>query len=257
MATLWLTALAAGVLLLLTVVVLRLLVPRLRGFPRVQRVAPRLFTAMLVYVAVFVGWTLYCSFNLPSASMSPTLVPGDVLLVNRFAYQGGGDPPRRGELVLFQRPDAQRQLFVKRVIAVPGDTISYQGKKLSVNGRLVTLGYQGQAMEAAFYGRPATLVQRWRESLEGRTYQVQVVPEAPALNVDMVADFPQRGNCRYDDNGLTCTVPAGQYFMMGDNRDDSFDSRYWGFVPSDLIMGRVTMVWWNMQQPARMGTRIE
>lgn len=257
MATLWLIALAAGALLLLVSVGLRLITPRLTGFPRLQRVAPRLFIIMLVYVGLFAGLTQYCSLSLASASMSPTLKPGDVLLVNRFAYRAGADSPLRGEVVLFQRPDARRQLFVKRVMAVPGDTISYQGKKLSVNGQQVTLGYVGQASEAAFYGRPPTVVQRWREAVEARRYMVQTVPEAPVLNVDMVADFPQRGNCRYDYNGFTCTVPAGQYFMMGDNRDDSLDSRYWGFVPADLIMGRVTLVWLNTGQPDRMGKRIE
>jgi signal peptidase I len=95
------------------------------------------------------------------------------------------------------------------------------------------------------------------EKLGEKNHQMMIVPAQPPVDLAQVRQFAHRSNCEYNDDGFTCTVPAGHYFMMGDNRDQSSDSRYWGFVPDDHIKGRAFLVWMNFNDFKRIGNGIE
>ena len=137
---------------------------------------------------------------------------------------------------------------------LPGDRIAYRGKRLSVNGTDVEVkgsGYYTDA-ELNFLRLPT-----FSEKLGERNHQMMIVPAQPPVDLAQVRQFAHRSNCEYNDDGFACTVPAGHYFMMGDNRDQSSDSRYWGFVPDDHIKGRAFLVWMNFNDFKRIGSGIE
>ncbi|MBS0461940.1 MAG: signal peptidase I [Proteobacteria bacterium] len=194
-------------------------------------------------------------YRIPSESMMPNLLIGDFILVNKYAY-GLRLPvldtkivklgePQRGDVIVFHPPMAPDQVWIKRVIGVPGDVISYQNYQLTVNGQAVAsedLGpYVGKGSGADMTG--ATVV---REDLPGRSHTIlqKNIPE-------MVQDPRANG---------TWTVPAGEYFMMGDNRDNSEDSRFWPthFLPEANIVGKAELVWLNIDFGAKKmdGSRI-
>jgi signal peptidase I len=196
-------------------------------------------------------------FKIPSSSMRPTLEVGDFILVNKFIY-GLRLPiaetkivpvsdPKRGDVVVFRYPLNTSQDFIKRVIGVGGDVVTYQDKKLTVNGAAlpqVPDGSYGYLENMRFETLERSLVTA--NTGDGtRTYEIGINPRAPAVNPQAVRPFPGRENCDYNERGFTCKVPAGQYLMMGDNRDNSDDSRYWGFVPDDHIRGKAFFIWWN------------
>ena len=189
--------------------------------------------------------------------MRPTLEVGDFILVNKFAYGIRlpiieqkivplGDP-QRGDVVVFRYPLNPSQDFIKRVVGVGGDVVEYRDKQLTVNGkpwpqqrrRHLQLP-RGPALRDAGAQRRAHRRRRGR----ARTRSA-VNPQAQPVYPPNVRPFPGRENCDYNERGFTCRVPAGHYFMMGDNRDNSDDSRYWGFVPDDHIRGKAFFIWFN------------
>lgn len=220
-----------------------------------------------VILAVFVLRSFIVEpFQIPSSSMRPGLVVGDFILVNKFAY-GVRLPlinkvivpvgePQRGDVMVFDYPNNPRIQYIKRVIGLPGDVVEYRSKKLTINGNPVeTLPLADhQYVENGVY-----LVnnQQFLERQGTKQYKTLTMAEVPALNLREVGDFPLRENCSYDDSGFKCTVPAGQYFMMGDNRDHSADSRYWGFVPNENIVGKAFFIWMNFKYFDRIGTTIQ
>jgi signal peptidase I len=196
-------------------------------------------------------------FKIPSSSMRPTLEVGDFILVNKFVY-GLRLPiietkvvplsdPKRGDVVVFRYPLNPSQDFIKRVIGVGGDVVAYVDKKLTVNGKPLpevpdgTYGYL-ENMRYETLDRERVTADTGDGS---KTYTIGVNPRAPPVNQLAVRPFPGRENCDYNERGFTCKVPAGKYLMMGDNRDNSDDSRYWGFVPDDHIRGKAFFIWWN------------
>lgn len=204
-------------------------------------------------------------FQIPSSSMRPGLVVGDFILVNKFAY-GVRIPilnnvlipvgsPQHGDVMVFNFPENPSINYIKRVIGLPGDTVSYQGKRLTVNGNPVKTEAAGDHMYFEQSVEPV-INRQFTETFGIHNYNTLEVPQQPAYALSNVADFPYRENCRYDDGGFTCKVPEGQYFMMGDNRDHSADSRYWGFVPEKYVVGKAFLVWLNIRQPSRVGTFI-
>jgi signal peptidase I len=198
-------------------------------------------------------------FKIPSGSMIPTLMPGDFILVNKFTYGirlpiidkkivSIGDP-RRGEIMVFRAPDNLSQNYVKRVIGVPGDKIAYQNKRLSINGTPV----ETRKTDDYNYEERKLYFPQFAENLDGVEYRTLNDNNFPAF-IRNVKNFPFRENCLYNNEGVVCTVPPGHYFMMGDNRDDSSDSRFWGFVPDEYIVGKAFFIWLNFGNFKRIGT---
>ncbi|MGB7399575.1 signal peptidase I [Castellaniella sp.] len=197
-------------------------------------------------------------FRIPSGSMLPTLENGDLILVNKFQY-GIRLPvidkkvveigtPHRGDVVVFRYPVDPSVDYIKRVVGEPGDVIEYRNKTLSVNGQVV------QHERAGDYYEPdrAVYVGQYREQLGSVSHRILLNVHAPQ-DFGPITRFPDFQNCDYQGDGVRCTVPAGHYFMMGDNRDNSLDSRYWGFVPDQNIVGRAFFIWMNFSSPSRIG----
>ncbi|WP_151446261.1 signal peptidase I [Lacisediminimonas profundi] len=202
---------------------------------------------------------LFEPFKIPSSSMVPTLQIGDLILVNKFTY-GVRLPvinkkiielgtPQRGDVMVFKYPKDTSLDYIKRVIGTPGDKITYKNKRLTVNGKELSYTKLPDFLDEG----TLTYSRQWGENLTGVQHKILNDDRAPSyvMNPD---NFPGRNNCTYDTEGFTCTVPAGHYFMMGDNRDNSLDSRYWGFVPDEYIVGRAFFVWMNLGNLKRIGS---
>ncbi|MDF7676064.1 signal peptidase I [Neisseriaceae bacterium ESL0693] len=213
-------------------------------------------------------------FQIPSSSMRPGLVVGDFILVNKYAY--GLRLPilnnvlipvgkvQRGDVVVFNYPENPKINYIKRVIGLPGDVVTYQHKVLSINGQEMTdtdeqLTYRYQERVPQLGMVPFT-AQQFGENLGSKQIDILKMSDKPTLFSQGVRQaFPYKDQCTYfpDDTGFTCKVPAGHYFMMGDNRDNSEDSRYWGFVDDQLLVGKAFLVWLNLGDLKRTGTRIQ
>jgi signal peptidase I len=206
-------------------------------------------------------------FKIPSGSMMPTLLVGDFILVNKYTY-GIRLPvinqkivelnnPERGDVMVFRYPADPSLDYIKRVIGVPGDVVEYRDKKLSVNGQPVPTTQTGTY---SYVGNGLNYVTAmvYDERLNGAGHAMMTEPGKPSVFPPQVVDFPYRENCSYnaDGEGFVCKVPQGQYFMMGDNRDASNDSRYWGFVPDENIVGKAFFIWMNFDDFGRIGTPI-
>ena len=211
----------------------------------------------VIALVFFLRSFLYEPFKIPSSSMVPTLLVGDLILVNKFTY-GVRLPiinkkvielnnPQRGDVMVFKYPRDMSQDYIKRVVGVPGDKITYENKKLTVNGKPVAYTQLDDYLneDSLQYSKQAT------ENLNGVEHRIIATESAPSVNVAQVMDFPNSEACSYRSEGFTCTVPAGNYFMMGDNRDNSLDSRYWGFVPDKNIVGKAFFVWMNLSNPLK------
>jgi len=187
-----------------------------------------------VILALFGTSFIVQAFKIPSASMEGTLLIGDHLLVNKFIFGGTGAwyekilPYRqleRGDIIVFKYPYADHQHFVKRVIGIPGDRVRLINKQVFVNGAPLKEPY-------IHLSRPANDV--FRDSFP----RLDVAPgETPEWWLQLR---------KLVENGQLI-VPEGHYFVMGDNRDDSYDSRYWGFVPQVNIIGRPLLIYWSVQ----------
>jgi signal peptidase I len=189
-------------------------------------------------------------FRIPSGSMIPTLLVGDFILVNKFDYGIRlpvinrkiveiGDPAR-GDVVVFRYPEDPSTPFIKRVVGLPGDHIAYRGKRLFINGEPVTYDPAG-----SFVGVKSAVMHTGAEKLVERIgdggHDIIVTPRAYS--------FDWEGK-----------VPADSYFVLGDNRDNSRDSRFWGFVPNENLIGRAFIIWMNWDKGPdlkRIGTSIE
>ena len=202
---------------------------------------------------------LFEPFKIPSGSMIPTLLVGDLILVNKFAYGvrlpvintkiTQGTPPQRGDVMVFRYPPQPSLDYIKRVVGVPGDEVAYLNKRLTVNGKPVATS----ALPDFFDEDAMRYFKQFDEQLGEHRHRIINNTEAPAF-VQGASNFAHRQNCRYSVEGVVCKVPEGQYFMMGDNRDNSLDSRYWGFVPEGNIVGKAFFVWMNFGNLKRIGS---
>lgn len=182
-------------------------------------------------------------FRIPSNSMMPTLLSGDFILVNKFAYGlrwpitndkfiGTGEP-ERGDVVVFRPPHHPDQDWIKRVIGLPGDTVAYRDNTVYINGEPLSYRTVGR-YKGVGKGVEMTGAQLRTEALPGRPHAVLERDELP---------FFIQGEGEW-------TVPEGHYFVMGDNRDNSEDSRFWGFLPEKQLRGEAFMIWMNFDRSA-------
>ena len=170
---------------------------------------------------------------IPSASMRPNLLEGDVVFVNRLAYNvklpltdrvlARTGEPRRGDVVTFSSP-ADGTRLIKRIMAVPGDVVAMHDERLTINGRQASYTPAGDLMEPVGDGQ-LVAAQRFDESYGNQTQRIQVLPQIGARR-----------------NFGPMTIPHDQYLMLGDNRDNSIDSRYYGLVPRHLLIGRAVRI---------------
>lgn len=201
---------------------------------------------------------LFEPFRIPSGSMLPTLEIGDLILVNKYEY-GIRLPvintkvvdvgqPARGDVMVFRFPLNPTQDYIKRVVGLPGDRIEYIDKQLTINGEKVPM----TRVEPYFDPDRMLYYAQFVERLGAIEHRVMV---SEAMPPGLGGGFPNThpGACQYSGSGVVCQVPQGHYFMMGDNRDNSEDSRYWGFVPDENIVGRAFFVWMNFGNIRRIG----
>ncbi len=202
---------------------------------------------------------LFEPFKIPSGSMVPTLMVGDLILVSKFHY---GirlpvinkkiidiSPVKRGDVMVFRYPADPRLDYIKRVVGLPGDEVSYLNQKLSINGQPVEEVAQGEHYD----DDSMSYAPLYQEKLGDVEHKIRVDVRRAAYYGPDPKHFPMAENCRYSPEGVVCKVPPGHYFMMGDNRDNSQDSRYWGFVPDENIVGKAFFVWMNFGNLGRIG----
>jgi len=231
----------------------------------------------VILIVFFLRSFLVEPFKIPSGSMLPTLLIGDFILVNKFEY-GIRLPvinkkiialgePKDGDVMVFRYPNDPSLDYIKRVVGIPGDVVEYREKRLTINGKEIVSKREG-TYEYTAQGLNFVQGETWREQLGAHNHIAMVQNDMPPVIVHQVeGNFPFRDNCSYNESGFKCAVPAGHYFMLGDNRDASNDSRYWGFVPEANIVGRAFFIWWNFDdllnslksfsKPARIGHSIE
>ncbi|MCC7309771.1 MAG: signal peptidase I [Sulfuritalea sp.] len=198
-------------------------------------------------------------FKIPSGSMIPTLLVGDFILVNKYTY-GVRLPvinrkivelntPQRGDVVVFRYPPDPSLDYIKRVVGLPGDKVVYRNKKLTINGLEIAQKKTEDYLDRdrLFY------TPRFVETLGSVEHHILVEAEAPGF-VQQIARFPHSEKCNYNSEGVSCEVPPGHYFMMGDNRDNSQDSRFWGFVPDENLVGKAFFIWFNFSDLKRIGS---
>ena len=192
-------------------------------------------------------------YVVPTGSLEPTIIPGDFIVVNQFSYgfrmpiTGETiipmDSPKRGDIALFRWPKDHDILYIKRVIGVPGDHIVYKDKQLYVNGKQATQTFDKYSNHTTDGGQTLLVTQK-TEDLAGYSHKIQQYADIQNVkDVDLV-------------------IPAGKYFMMGDNRDDSSDSRFWGLVTEQELIGKGAYIWLSIKGSPikirwdRMGTKI-
>ena len=203
--------------------------------PVIVEYARSLFPVLLI-VLLFRSF-LFEPFKIPSGSMIPTLLVGDFIVVNKFAY-GIRLPvwnrkvieigaPERGEVVVFRYPKDPGVNFIKRTVGLPGDTVTYRDKQLFVNGERVEEAAVGRfESDDVKCTTPALDAVLFEERLDDVSHRILLHDRSRSRDGQWV-------------------VPEGHYFMMGDNRDRSNDSREWGFVPEENLLGRAVGIWLN------------
>ena len=202
---------------------------------------------------------LFEPFKIPSGSMIPTLLVGDLILVNKFTYGvrlpvihtkvTDGTPPQRGDVMVFRYPPQPNLDYIKRVVGVPGDEVAYINKRQTIKGHVI----ETSAQPDFFDENAMRYFKQFEEQLGEHQHRLLNNPNVPAF-VQGASNFTYRDNCRYSVEGVVCKVPEGHFFMMGDNRDNSLDSRYWGFVPEANIVGKAFFVWMNFGSLKRIGS---
>lgn len=184
---------------------------------------------------------LFEPFKIPSGSLEPTLLTGDFIFVNKYQY-GLRLPvlnskfipvsePKLGDITVFRWPVDPSLDYVKRILGTGGDRIQYTNKQFFINGEPIPQSFVENTTNLDAQGRP-WVVEKLQETIDGKTYDIYIRPDLPADDFEVV-------------------VPPGHYFAVGDNRDDSSDSRYWGFVPEENLVGKAAMIWMSWDTYAK------
>jgi len=245
-----------GFIWLLDSLVLRKKRPAGVDEPLIVEYAKSFFPVILV--VFFVRSFVVEPFKIPSGSMMPTLLAGDFILVNKFTY-GLRVPilnhafievnqPKRGDVIVFHFPPAPSIDYIKRVVGLPGDRIKYQDKQLTINDEPVTV-QDGGEYEYVMSGLNVVSAKKYRETLGSVDHEI--------LIHDLMGNYePDSLGGRFA-QGEEIVVPAGHYLAMGDNRDNSSDSRVWGFVPERNLVGKAFFIWMNFDEGSRIGNAIQ
>lgn len=187
-------------------------------------------------------------FRIPSESMVPTLLKGDFILVSKFAYGlrlpvlntklFGNGKPKRGDVAVFRYPPEPSVAYIKRVVGLPGDRLEYRGNQLSINGQPAALTPQADDPAQSGY-------RQFTEQVGDVAHRVQMLAQgrwgAPGYWSGLQFRRESDGSVSW-----SVQVPAGHYFVMGDNRDNSADSRFWGLLPEENLIGRAFSIWMNL-----------
>ena len=221
--------------------------------PAVVDTAQQIFP-VIAFVLVLRSF-LYEPFQIPSGSMMPTLLVGDFILVEKFTY-GLKDPvvrnqmvdigdPERGDIVVFKYPEDPMVDYIKRVVAIPGDRVVYRNKRVYIQKpcddqkpcelNMVETKFENNTEFAFNYSR----LNKFTETFDGKPHQILQNPDRPAMEM---AYFDQAGTAINE-----WVVPEGHYFVLGDNRDNSRDSRFWGFVPKENLVGKAVAIWMSFE----------
>lgn len=217
----------------------------------------RWYGLLAIYVATYVLIFLFRSFlfepfRQASDSMVPTMPHSSYLVLQKWGYGHYGSyglapfrtkisaAMQRGDLMVFDYPDDESVQYIKRLVGLPGDKISYRDKQLSINGVAVARRKDGEFVLTREGASPEQLT-RYVENLDGREYAV-AVSESVNRTFPATLSFKFREKCVYEGSAVSCEVPPGHYYFLGDNRDNSRDSRYWGFVPAGNVVGKVLFI---------------
>lgn len=201
-----------------------------QGEPLVVEYARSFFPIILV--VLIIRSFLVEPFRIPSASMLPTLHVGDFILVNKFAY-GVRLPvintkifavgePQRGDVFVFRYPQNPNIDYIKRVVGLPGDKVGYFDKTIYINGKAIGQDVKQKGISLVGISPPRSIL--LTEQMAGHPHDILIDPERPSKEGEII-------------------IPEGQYFAMGDNRDNSNDSRYWGTVPEENLVGKAFLIW--------------
>jgi signal peptidase I len=219
----------------------------------------------VIFVVFFIRSFVVEPFKIPSGSMMPTLLVGDYILVNKFTYGLRVpvlnntfieiDKPKRGDVFVFHYPPDPSIDYIKRVVGLPGDKIKYEDKQLTINGQKLSREDLG-AYEYVGQGLNVVSSEHYKEYLGDVAHSILINDATGYYERDMIGSQFMDGN--------EITVPQGHYFAMGDNRDNSSDSRVWGFVPEQNLVGRAFFIWMNFDyiqdifsENGRIGTAIQ
>ncbi len=211
--------------------------------------------AIIVIAVLFIRATFVQAFNIPSASMQPTLLIGDFILVNKLVYKIS--EPRKGDIIVFKYPVNPTLDYIKRVIAGPGDLVEFEEfyderagikiYRLRVNGREYPLRY---VTVRKFKGRP---YYEFEEDipLNGKVIHHKVWYSSYPTKFAGLVSY-EEWECMKEEHGLCVKfrVPEDHYFVMGDNRDNSEDSRFWGFVPKENVVGKAFVIYFSGNVPS-------
>lgn len=218
---------------------------------------------LIIFVVFIIRTFLFESFMIPSSSMRPGLIPNDLILVNKYTY--GIRIPiinkvifpinqvKRGDVMVFNiNFTGKNTNYIKRVIGIPGDIISYKNKVLKINGNIINDNFISTQYYMNDNNSNKMKINEYIEYISNKKIKIFMDPKEKGFYNQAVIN-PNNENCKYFDNGFECTIPENKYLMMGDNRDNSLDGRYFGLINNKDIVGKAEYIWMNIKNFKRIG----